>query len=438
MTTERPVVFIRSGKFPRYLNQGRYFEDYTVTELLNLGVSAQIKAYYDFGEWQFAAGIHHILNSVRSERFRPGKAISATMSRPPLLLTGEDFLRIACKATRPLANYPSALTQPPVSPSVEPVAMAERAVGPSVFVVAGLVGEATATGSSFTTHLVKAWSARSEPVRFVLWNVEKQWFQLPTQEEWPQVGLPDVPARLSGYYPRAGEPVVLARSSCGQSDWLVVPEFFPVVTGVRGLVEMNVILAARQVGMQCAFIFHGAEPLRSPEYLGRASEDYDQYMQALLLADAIIPISDVGAWDLNDYFVQYQVAEFVPFIKRIRAPITGAEQEWSRYVRAIRGLLTDTADKSRHLTSVYYWLDASLLSDPTRMSFVKRIATALHEHGVALLPAAWDADHERLVRADVRGVDVLEHTGGRTVWAPWIDAGGQDAPPFQTALKAPC
>jgi glycosyltransferase involved in cell wall biosynthesis len=428
MATERAVVFTRSAQFPRFLRQGSYFEDYTVTELINLGVAAQIKVYYEFGEWQFAAGIQRILDGAPGERFRPGMAMSGATSHHPLFLAGEEFLRIAGKATRPLTNYPSALTQPPVLPPADPVAIAERTVGSSLFVLAGLVGEHTTGRSSFTNRLAEAWSTRSESMRLVLWNPETQRFQLPTEDEWLQIGLPDIPARLSGYYPRGGDPVVLARSSCGDSDWLLVPEFFPVVTGARGLVEMNAITEARQVGVQSAFIFHGAEPLRS-----RACADYesyDQYMQALLLADAIIPVSDVATFDLNDYFVQYQLAEFVPFIKQVRSPPTESEQDWSKYVRSLRGFLTEAADKSRHLTSVYYWLDGSLPSHPARMSFVQCIAAALSDCGVALVPVTWDTDQERLVRADVCGIDLFKLASGRSLWAPWIDPGQKESPPW--------
>ena len=428
MAAERAVVFTRSAQFPRFLRQGSFFEDYTVTELINLGVAAQIKACYDFGEWQFAAGIQRILDGAPGESFQPGKEISGVTSHHPFFLSGQEFLRIADKATRPLANYPSALTEPPALPLVDPVAIAEKTVGSSLFVLAGVVGEHTTGTSSFTVRLVEAWGARNEAVRLVLWNPETQRFQVPTEDEWLQIGLPDIPARLSGYYPRAGDPVVLARSSCSESDWLLVPEFFPVGTGARGLVEMNAITEARQVGVQSAFIFHGFEPLQSRACADSGS--FDQYVQALLLADVIIPVSDVVAFDLNDYFVQYQLAEFVPFIKQVLPPATDSEHDWSKYVRLLRGLLTEAADKSRHLTSVYYWIDGALPSRPARMSFVRCIAAALNDRGVALVPVTWDADHEQLVKADVCGVDLLEPTGRRSLWAPWTDPGQKESPPW--------
>lgn len=67
MTTERPVVFTRAGPFQHFLNGGTYFEDFTVSDAMSLGMAAQIKLYLEFGEWQCFAKLHrHFSRSTRT------------------------------------------------------------------------------------------------------------------------------------------------------------------------------------------------------------------------------------------------------------------------------------------------------------------------------------------------------------------------------------
>lgn len=74
MTTERSVVFTRAAPFRHFLAGGTYVEDLAITDIMNLGMGAQIKLCHEFGEGRLYAKIRRVLSKefagVRAEAQR--------------------------------------------------------------------------------------------------------------------------------------------------------------------------------------------------------------------------------------------------------------------------------------------------------------------------------------------------------------------------------
>lgn len=66
LTTERAVCFTKGAPFPELGDGTTYIENHSIVKVIEMGVSAQIKLYQDFGEWQTFARIDRALISALS------------------------------------------------------------------------------------------------------------------------------------------------------------------------------------------------------------------------------------------------------------------------------------------------------------------------------------------------------------------------------------
>jgi tetratricopeptide (TPR) repeat protein len=290
---------------------------------------------------------------------------------------------------------------PPVSPSPQrhsiPPLPAETAAASArtIFFLVQTEGKSDRDVPVASRRLGQTLLDQGEAVSFVRWNADAEDFEALTRNESNR----PVP-----------EPVFR-----GKDDWLFVAD----VAEPRGrpdLLEVAVILAARRLGLRSAFIFPGAEPLRLAATARVTATAYEQYMQALLLADLIIPTSSVAAAELNAFFVQHQQAATAPLIKTVLAPEEArrdAAQDWSDYTRRIRDLLTTAADQTSGLTALYYWVDPAASPQGDNGVFARRLADGLTRRGITLIPVVWDATDKRLVAADGR---VPGEAGGQPGW----------------------
>jgi glycosyltransferase involved in cell wall biosynthesis len=303
-----------------------------------------------------------------------------------------------------------------------PLVPAERLESASTFLLAGSAGSRTAPASAFTARLHAAWNAQGSPSRLVFWDAEARHLRLATRDEFEGLGL----GLIGDGYPEAGDPrAVIAPSSCRPGDWLLAPEPPEVQPGESELVDLNLILEARRLGLKSAYVFHGAEPLRQPRCAGPIAEAHERHMQALLLADLILPVSASAATDLNDVFVQHQRASFVPPTRETNPPVpdTGTDDDWIDYTRQLKGAMADAGDISRQMSSLYYWIDAGGAESPAGV-FALELARALKARGVAVTPVAWDRKTQRLVAAK----PVIGAIEAGAPWAPWVAPDDDDAP----------
>jgi hypothetical protein len=317
---------------------------------------------------------------------------------------------------------PSVITDqaPPRSPLV--TIAPERADRPTIFLLIGAGGHQDEAASSFITRLGRAFAQTGTPVSFACWDIEAKNLRLASRSELARLGLSEFLGQLSGSYPATDElRVIIEKSSCGSGDWLLLPGSIRGAPDEPDLTEMNMAIRARQLGLRTAFIFHGAEPLRLRKYAGAAADAHEQYMQAMLLADAIFPASNPAASDLSAFLAQHQLAGSVPLIHKITLAARHADEgsPWSDYVRRVRAQLSDAADPSHSLATLYYWIAPPAAAETSELRFAGRLARALTERGIALIPVTCDDDARRLVAASAQSIDAWSQADGRVSWAPW-------------------
>ncbi|WP_156922499.1 glycosyltransferase family 2 protein [Azorhizobium doebereinerae] len=313
----------------------------------------------------------------------------------------------------------------------------ERGTGSTVFVLVGLIEAGITRPSKFIVSLVETWRARGEPVHVVLWNTETKRLHLLSEDQWREVSGPTDAVCWPVPVGPGNSPVLIDPVSCGPQDWLVVPEAFHTTPGAHPLLVMDLVLEARRLKVLSAFIFKGTEPLASPSAGAAVVEDHVLYMQALLLADVVLPGSEAAAEDLHDILVGYERAAFVPLIRPIALPSDSRPLRpdvWPDYVRALRAVFTNAADPVRRLPSIYYLIDEGTAAGGADAAFALSLAGALSARGLALIPARWDADAGSLApvvppRGEAgRQVDVCE-------WAAWTAPGAADAPGWLLAAS---
>jgi glycosyltransferase involved in cell wall biosynthesis len=81
MTTERAIAFTRAAPFVCFMDGGTYVEDLAISDIISLGMGAQIKLCHEFGEGQFYAMIERLL----SKKF----ADARTMVLPKVEVTNQ-------------------------------------------------------------------------------------------------------------------------------------------------------------------------------------------------------------------------------------------------------------------------------------------------------------------------------------------------------------
>ncbi len=381
-------------------------------ELTALGVIAPVEPAPPLGGRAQPVDVDQALRTIGNQLHRLIEArVLGEVANPPV-------------PSSPPVSPPTPLAQPTAGPPLPPIAAA-REGDPSVFLVVGSTGSPMAQPSRFLCDLARAFVQLGEAVRFVQWSAEDNTLQLLTRGQLEVFGLTAGGGERTTGHPAQGDPrVVVAPQSCGDHDWLLIPETVSANPAISTLAEMDLILAGRRLGLRSAFVFHGAGPLRLPKQKGPHAVAYEQYMQALLLADAVAPVSTLAANDLKGFFAQHQNAERGAPIRVISPPASAQEvstEKWLDYIKRIRGLLADAADSTRHVTSLYFWIGPGVSALDAKMAFAGRLARALTRRGVALVPVDWDVTKRSLIATD----KVLP---GGSSWADWIEPGQPEAP----------
>ncbi len=335
-------------------------------------------------------------------------------------------------APESLPPVPSAAPEPSASVSA-PVAKAPAVIAPQprpVFLLVGTTELTPAPSSDFIRSIERTWVHHWGTLLVVLWDSKAKHLRLASAAERRRSGL-QAPSVGEDDLCGAGDdgPLVVSGPLCGTQGWLLVPE--PIAAGADyPLVEMNVILEARRLRLRSAFVFHGAEPLRDPR-LAVVAAAHEKYMQTLLLADLLIPVSTLAATDLNEFFIQHQLAESVPTIRKIRPPVETdgtSDANWRRYLRELRGTFDELYSAPGRLNAVYYWMNPSETPETRRSLFASQFAVVLAERGVAVIPVSWDSMRGRFVPSAPPSMHSALGEGTSGPWAPWINPTGPDAP----------
>lgn len=171
--------------------------------------------------------------------------------------------------------------------------------------------------------------------------------------------------------------------------WLLALDPVQAVPGSGDPVAIDAIMEAHRLGLRTAFVFHGADPLRRPENACQIAEAYDDYIQALLVADAILPVSESAMQDLNAILSQHQSATWGAPTTIVSLPTE--RPGWLEYVQAIDRAL-GAASPAERLTKIYLWIPSSL-NDTWRV-FSDGLTRALTRDGVAVIPVGRGAATE--------------------------------------------
>ncbi|WP_168220567.1 DUF4214 domain-containing protein [Azospirillum thermophilum] len=335
------------------------------------------------------------------------------------------------EAPAPVEAAPPLPSPPPPSPPAPPIVLKDTESGRSIFVLVEASDSPQVVLPNFVLGLGQELLAQGEILRFVRWSPELKKFVLLRRDELNRLSwAPHDLRHLELHSVRDEPPVLLDAPFTPGRDWLLVPGTVRATPSVSYLFETDLIIEARRLRLGTAFVFHDADPLRRPSCAGEEAAAFELYMQALLLADVLIPASTMAENDLLGFLTQHQRADRVPLIRRIPfaadAP-SPAGAAGPDAVRRLRGLLSEASDSARHPTPLYLCLDAGT---PSRADvlFAQRLAHAFAVRGIGVVPAAWDCEAGRLVPAAMADLARLELVGGAGVWSEWIGPQETGAP----------
>ena len=159
--------------------------------------------------------------------------------------------------------------------------------------------------------MAKGLIAQGEAVRYVKWHAESKRCILINAVERNHLALwngPEVTKEEREIYLSPDKPQTpVADLSPGEKNWLIVPEVTHI-TFQQAPVTLDVLMWAKRAGLMTGFVFYDAIPLFRPE-MNSVVPKHMQYMQHLLLADVVWPISDWAAIDLKAFWMKHESAD---------------------------------------------------------------------------------------------------------------------------------
>lgn len=276
--------------------------------------------------------------------------------------------------------------------------------------------------ADYVKSFLAGWAKSGQNVRVVFWNQVSRSFELISRADWESLGLPTdilqtADVALSTELTRD----VIDDCSVLHGDWLISLEPVRSELDDLSMIDLAIILEAKKLKLRTAFAFHGASSLRSHAASVRECAVEEEYLQSLLLADALVPVSAMAERELIEYLTQHLAADFIPQVRKILQPTVGDEDsDWPSYTRAFRGFLREVADDARLIGSLYY-LTSDAYSKSRENAFVNDLARALTEAGIGLIPVRIEA------RALVSDAAKVSHSEG-LAWRPWRAPADADAP----------
>ena len=153
--------------------------------------------------------------------------------------------------------------------------------------------------------LAKSFIGLGERLQFVKWDSERLQLVLIDRNELVHLARWQGPLlsedELSAYPATSGANPFVPPHDVEEGHWLIVPE----VTHINyhsGPVTQDLLAYAKRTGLRTAFVFFDAIPLRRTEFASMARR-HEDYLEQLLLADLVVPISSWSADDLTAFFL---------------------------------------------------------------------------------------------------------------------------------------
>ncbi|MEO0035422.1 MAG: hypothetical protein RLZZ501_1445, partial [Pseudomonadota bacterium] len=285
-----------------------------------------------------------------------------------------------------------------------------------------------------------------QSVRFVVWDDAAKELRLVHREvlaAWDDPQHPLFgPQDLTVYPSRAQSAVTVDAKAVQPGDWLLVATI-PSEDQLGPLGAVELVLAGRRLGCALAFLFYDAGPLRVMGH--KLADQYERYMQALLLVDVVLAASPEAADEVLTFLVRHQHAAALPRIQSLPLPGQINLQDrpaqapaqpgidWCGYARRLAAeLKTVAAAPLSGFDGVYYWVtDTSVNPHNSGVQrVVRQMARGLIRCGVRVIPVRWDPDRQSLVVPTQAHLDHLSRWGGVRPedWSPWVPPGTSGAP----------
>lgn len=198
----------------------------------------------------------------------------------------------------------------------------------------------TSTGVQRVTRAIaSSLNSLGENLCFVKWDDESSQCVLINIEErrylakWNGPPVSDAELKI---YPSEDDALIAAsKHRLGENNWLIVPEVTHI-TPQDHPVTLDVLQWSRRAGLKTGFVFYDALPLRREEFKDMAPI-HAEYMQQLLLADVIWPISQWSADDLIAFWVENECADnkSMPEVKAVH--LSGESQFCPRVLEPEEG-----------------------------------------------------------------------------------------------------
>lgn len=177
-------------------------------------------------------------------------------------------------------------------------------------------------------RLGRALLEAGEQIYFIKWDAFQRSFSLVNRDELAHFGLwngPVLNPKHSMQYPLKGESAkAIEKHVLEAGHWLIVPEVTHITPQAHAM-TLDVVMEAKRLGLRSAFIFYDATPLRRAELAGMA-KSHETYMQQLLLADLVLPISNWSCSDLVSFFQVHEKATLTPTPRIVALPLPGESQ----------------------------------------------------------------------------------------------------------------
>ena len=176
-----------------------------------------------------------------------------------------------------------------------------------------------------TRALASSLSLCGERVRYIKWdsqNSQALLINLSERKHLANWNGPDLTEEdLQIYLSSNQTPVHIDQKLDGENHWLIVPEVTHI-TFQEYPVTLDLLMWARRTHLKIGFIFYDAIPLQRPEFVNMAVKHMN-YMQQLLLADVVWPISQSAGRDLLAYWKHQESADIITMPEVIPVLLSG-------------------------------------------------------------------------------------------------------------------
>lgn len=274
--------------------------------------------------------------------------------------------------------------------------------------------------------LSRALLDQDDALYFIRWSVELRKFVLLSRSQLRPLGQDRGVMHCVSLHPASNDQTsYLDDISLSADSWLLSPQTVRLNPDLDNLYEVEAITEARRLGLRSAFIFDGAEGLRRAG--GDRARAEELYLQALLVADAIVPLSLIAENDLIGFFSQHMNAGAVPAIRRIEAPDDLSSEA---FISGLRAFLKEIADPFIWLKSIYVCLPQTTSVNAIGMDLAKAFAN----RGVKVIPCAWDeVTNELRGRGDRKQPEQLAQEDA-LCWSEWVAPSDGNAPQWIVTL----